>query len=69
MATSIPAKRSTCIAPMPRAEAHHARVKQISPVLDPASGTFEVLAELTGERGALRPGMTANIRIDAGPTP
>lgn len=45
-------------------EKHKARVKEISPVVDPSSGTFEVLIELTGERGSLRPGMTANVRID-----
>jgi membrane fusion protein (multidrug efflux system) len=41
------------------AEKHPARVKQVSPVVDPSSGTFEVLVELTGDRGSLRPGMTA----------
>lgn len=45
-------------------EKHSARVKQISPVVDPASGTFEVLVELVGDRGALRPGMTANLKVD-----
>jgi membrane fusion protein (multidrug efflux system) len=45
-------------------EKHAARVKQISPVVDPSSGTFEVLVELAGERGSLRPGMTASVRID-----
>lgn len=45
-------------------EKHTARVKEISPVVDPASGTFEVLVELTGERGSLRPGMTAAVRLD-----
>jgi membrane fusion protein, multidrug efflux system len=45
-------------------ESHAARVKQVSPVIDPASGTFEVLVELTGDRGTLRPGMTANIRLE-----
>jgi len=44
-------------------EKHMARVKQISPVVDPASGTFEVLVELVGERGTFRPGMTANVHI------
>jgi multidrug efflux pump subunit AcrA (membrane-fusion protein) len=44
-------------------EKHIARVKEISPVVDPASGTFEVLVELVGERGALRPGMTASVQI------
>jgi membrane fusion protein, multidrug efflux system len=45
-------------------ERHVARVKEISPVVDPASGTFEVLIELMGDRGSLRPGMTANIHLE-----
>ena len=45
-------------------EKHAARVKQISPVVDPSSGTFEVLVELTGDRGGLRPGMTANLKVE-----
>ncbi len=45
-------------------EKHTARVKQISPVVDPSSGTFEVLVELIGNRGTLRPGMTANLRVE-----
>jgi RND family efflux transporter MFP subunit len=45
-------------------EKHSARVKQISPVIDPSSGTFEVLVELAGDRGGLRPGMTANLKIE-----
>jgi membrane fusion protein, multidrug efflux system len=45
-------------------EPHAARVKEISPVVDPSSGTFEVLVELTGDRGSLRPGMTANLKIE-----
>ena len=44
-------------------EKHSARVKEISPVIDPASGTFEVLVQLAGERGSLRPGMTANVKL------
>ncbi len=46
-------------------EKHSARVKQISPVVDPSSGTFEVLVELTGDRRSLRPGMTANLRVES----
>jgi membrane fusion protein, multidrug efflux system len=46
-------------------EKHAARVKEISPVLDPSSGTFEVLVELTGERGAFRSGMTANVHLES----
>jgi membrane fusion protein, multidrug efflux system len=45
-------------------ETHVARVKEISPVVDPASGTFEVLVMLTGDRGSLRPGMTANVKLE-----
>lgn len=45
-------------------EKHSARVKEISPVVDPSSGTFEVLVELLGAPGGLRPGMTANIRLE-----
>jgi membrane fusion protein (multidrug efflux system) len=45
-------------------EKHSARVKEISPVVDPSSGTFEVLVELVGERCSLRPGMTANVQIE-----
>jgi RND family efflux transporter MFP subunit len=46
-------------------EAHLARIKEVSPVVDPSSGTFDVLAELQGAHGELRPGMTATVRIGA----
>jgi RND family efflux transporter MFP subunit len=45
-------------------EKHLASVREVSPVIDPASGTFEVLVELVGNRGALRPGMTAALHIN-----
>ena len=45
-------------------EKHNARVKEISPVVDPSSGTFEVLLELVGERGSLRPGMSATVHLE-----
>ncbi len=45
-------------------EKHVASVREISPVIDPASGTFEVLVELMGDHGALRPGMTAAVRLN-----
>lgn len=45
-------------------ERHTARVREISPVIDPASGTFEVMVELVGNPGSLRPGMTASVRLD-----
>ena len=43
---------------------HVVRIMEISPVVDPASGTIEILAELVGPVGNLRPGMTASVRID-----
>jgi RND family efflux transporter MFP subunit len=46
------------------AEKHVAKVKQVSPVVDPSSGTFEVLVELVGDQGSLRPGMTALARLE-----
>jgi len=45
-------------------EKHMASVRDVSPVIDPASGTFEVLVELIGNHGALRPGMTASLYIN-----
>jgi membrane fusion protein (multidrug efflux system) len=44
-------------------EAHEARVVLVSPVVDPASDTIDVTAELHGRMTNLRPGMTANIRL------
>jgi membrane fusion protein, multidrug efflux system len=43
---------------------HTAKVIDVSPVVDPASGTIEVLAQIEGAVPDLRPGMLANIRID-----
>ncbi|HKM85562.1 MAG TPA: efflux RND transporter periplasmic adaptor subunit [Terriglobales bacterium] len=40
-----------------------AKVMEISPVIDPSSGTIEVLAQLVGATKDLRPGMTTSIRI------
>lgn len=45
-------------------EQHLARVKEVSPVVDPSSGTFEALVEFVGDRGTLRPGMTANVQLE-----
>jgi len=45
-------------------ERHMTRVIELSPVVDPASGTIEVLVELVGLQGKLRPGMTASVRLD-----
>ncbi|MGC1645438.1 MAG: hypothetical protein WA741_06385, partial [Candidatus Sulfotelmatobacter sp.] len=40
-----------------------AQVTEISPVIDPSSGTIEVLAQLVGPTKDLRPGMTTSIRV------
>ena len=46
---------------------HLARVVQISPVVDPASDSVDVMAKLEGRPAELRPGMTANVRLVAAP--
>lgn len=46
---------------------HAARVIQMSPVVDPASGTIEVLAEITGPAPDLRPGMQAEVHLASQP--
>lgn len=45
-------------------ERHNAQVTAVSPVVDPASGTVEVVVQLIGSSGQLRPGMTASVRLD-----
>jgi RND family efflux transporter MFP subunit len=59
-----PMQRFEITSPDVPGEKHGARVKEVSPVVDPSSGTFEVLVELTGDRGSFRPGMTANLRVE-----
>jgi membrane fusion protein, multidrug efflux system len=44
-------------------EKYNAKVLEISPVIDPASGTIEVLAQIVGPAKDLRPGMTTSIRV------
>jgi membrane fusion protein, multidrug efflux system len=41
-----------------------ARVVEVSPVIDPSSSTFEVLVELEGASGPLRPGMDASVSLN-----
>jgi membrane fusion protein (multidrug efflux system) len=43
---------------------HAAKVIDVSPVVDPSSGTIEILAQIEGSAPDLRPGMLATIRID-----
>jgi RND family efflux transporter MFP subunit len=45
----------------------NASVIEVSPVVDPSSGTIEVLCEVAGPLGRLRPGMSANLRIPRQP--
>jgi membrane fusion protein (multidrug efflux system) len=46
---------------------HKARVVQLSPIVDPTSGTFDGMVEVMGAPGSLRPGMNTILRIDARP--
>jgi multidrug efflux pump subunit AcrA (membrane-fusion protein) len=39
-------------------------VIDVSPVVDPSSGTIEVLAQIEGAAADLRPGMLATIRVN-----
>jgi membrane fusion protein (multidrug efflux system) len=39
------------------------KIAEVSPVVDPSSGTIELLAELAGARGDLRPGMTVAVHV------
>ena len=43
------------------------RVLQLSPIVDPTSGTFDGMVEVVGAPGPLRPGMNAVLRIDIHP--
>jgi RND family efflux transporter MFP subunit len=44
-----------------------ARIVQVSPVVDPSSGTMEILAQVTGSAPALRPGMLVSISLPERP--
>ena len=42
---------------------YRAKVIEVSPVVDPASDTIEIMAELSGDTSGLRPGMRANVHV------
>jgi membrane fusion protein, multidrug efflux system len=46
-----------------QAARHTAKITLVSPVVDPASGTIELQAQVNGEPKDLRPGMTVNINV------
>jgi len=46
---------------------HKARVVELSPIVDPTSGTFDGMVEVMGAPGPLRPGMNSILRIDTHP--
>lgn len=46
-----------------KTEKHTAKAIAVSPVIDPSSGAIDVTAELTGDRGSLKPGMIANLKL------
>jgi membrane fusion protein (multidrug efflux system) len=43
---------------------YNAKIVQVSPVIDPSSGTMEILAQVSGAAPTLRPGMLVNITLD-----
>jgi membrane fusion protein, multidrug efflux system len=45
-------------------QTYKSKVIEVSPVVDPASSTFEVMLAIEGPRGALRPGMNASVKLD-----
>jgi RND family efflux transporter MFP subunit len=51
-------------ADIPSQVQYAAKVVQISPVVDPSSGTIEVLGQVVGPAQQLKPGMMVSIRID-----
>jgi membrane fusion protein (multidrug efflux system) len=53
--------------PAADSEHHAAKVLAVSPVVDPSSGTVDVLAELVGKVDRLCPGMTATISVPIDP--
>jgi RND family efflux transporter MFP subunit len=46
---------------------YKARVAELSPIIDPTSGTFDGMVEVVGAPSSLRPGMNAILRIDIRP--
>ena len=44
-------------------DAYSATISQVSPVVDPSSGTIEVLAKVSGATPGLRPGMLVNVSL------
>jgi RND family efflux transporter MFP subunit len=53
----------TVLNPASPKDEHLARVRLVSPVVDPASGTIEVQAELNDTSSALIPGTNATVRV------
>lgn len=45
-------------------QSYKSQVIEVSPVIDPSSGTFEVMVEVEKPIGDLRPGMTARVNLD-----
>jgi membrane fusion protein (multidrug efflux system) len=46
---------------------YKAKVAELSPIVDPTSGTFDGMVEVVGAPDSLRPGMNAILRIDIRP--
>lgn len=63
IATIRKGENLTVLSPDTPGVSYPARIILVSPVVDPSSGTFEVVAQIAGPAAGLRPGMTANIRL------
>jgi membrane fusion protein, multidrug efflux system len=46
---------------------YKAKIVELSPIVDPTSGTFDGMVEVIGAPGPLRPGMNTILRIDTHP--
>jgi RND family efflux transporter MFP subunit len=57
------AQEITVLSPLSPKETHLAKVRTVSPVVDPASGPIEVLAELADNSDQMMPGTSAVVRV------
>jgi RND family efflux transporter MFP subunit len=57
------AQSVTVLSPLSPKEQHLAHVRIVSPVIDPASGTIEVQAELVDPPASMMPGENATVRV------
>jgi len=59
-----PGQQISVVAPSSPGKTHSATISRVSPVVDPSSGTIEVLARLADPGEDLKPGMTVTVRVN-----